>query len=147
MPTPPSIPERFGRAAFPFWPRYLAQLALILLVVLATARSPIQAKAGCSAATSDTTLRAIAFIVPSDTASRSTRWASGRLRPRTSAAAKPSTGVVTPTISSHHGHGVTDPDRRVDTGQRHEVRDREEHRVGVQRGEHERDECDRQSAR
>jgi uncharacterized membrane protein len=30
-------PERFGRAAIPFWPRYIAQLALILLVVLATA--------------------------------------------------------------------------------------------------------------
>ena len=28
-------PERFGRAAFPFWPRYVAQLALILLVMLA----------------------------------------------------------------------------------------------------------------
>lgn len=30
-------PERFGRAAFPFWPRYIAQVVLILLVVLATA--------------------------------------------------------------------------------------------------------------
>lgn len=30
-------PEKFGRAAFPFWPRYLAQLALILLVTLASA--------------------------------------------------------------------------------------------------------------
>jgi uncharacterized membrane protein len=30
-------PEKFGRAAFPFWPRYLAQLALIVLVVLAAA--------------------------------------------------------------------------------------------------------------
>jgi uncharacterized membrane protein len=30
-------PEKFGRAAFPFWPRYLAQVLLILLVVLATA--------------------------------------------------------------------------------------------------------------
>ena len=29
-------PERFGRAAFPFWPRYVAQLVLILLVLLAT---------------------------------------------------------------------------------------------------------------
>lgn len=29
-------PERFGRAAFPFWPRYVGQLALILAVVLAT---------------------------------------------------------------------------------------------------------------
>jgi uncharacterized membrane protein len=29
-------PERFGRAAFPFWPRYAAQLVLILLVLLAT---------------------------------------------------------------------------------------------------------------
>jgi len=28
-------PERFGRAAFQFWPRYVAQLALILLVMLA----------------------------------------------------------------------------------------------------------------
>ena len=28
-------PERFGRAAFPFWPRYAAQLVLILLVLLA----------------------------------------------------------------------------------------------------------------
>lgn len=28
-------PERFGRAAFPFWPRYVAQLGLILLVLLA----------------------------------------------------------------------------------------------------------------
>lgn len=28
-------PETFGRAAFPFWPRYLAQLVLILLVLLA----------------------------------------------------------------------------------------------------------------
>jgi uncharacterized membrane protein len=27
--------ERFGRVAVPFWPRYLAQLALILLVLLA----------------------------------------------------------------------------------------------------------------
>jgi uncharacterized membrane protein len=32
-----SRPEKFGRAAFPFWPRYLAQLVLILLVVLAAA--------------------------------------------------------------------------------------------------------------
>ncbi|MEO5921097.1 MAG: DoxX family protein [Pseudolysinimonas sp.] len=30
-------PEKFGRAAFPFWPRYLAQLGLIVLVTLATA--------------------------------------------------------------------------------------------------------------
>ncbi len=30
-------PARFGRAAFPFWPRYAAQLVLILLVVLASA--------------------------------------------------------------------------------------------------------------
>jgi uncharacterized membrane protein len=30
-------PERFGRAAFPFWPRFAAQLVLILLVVLAAA--------------------------------------------------------------------------------------------------------------
>jgi uncharacterized membrane protein len=30
-------PEKFGRASFPFWPRYVAQLALILLVALATA--------------------------------------------------------------------------------------------------------------
>ena len=29
-------PERFGRAAFPFWPRYAAQLVLILLVLFAT---------------------------------------------------------------------------------------------------------------
>lgn len=29
-------PERFGRAAFPFWPRYAAQLVLIVLVLLAT---------------------------------------------------------------------------------------------------------------
>jgi uncharacterized membrane protein len=29
-------PEKFGRAAFPFWPRYAAQLVLILLVLLAT---------------------------------------------------------------------------------------------------------------
>lgn len=28
-------PDRFGRAAFPFWPRYAAQLALILLVLIA----------------------------------------------------------------------------------------------------------------
>ena len=28
-------PEKFGRAALPFWPRYLAQLALITLVLLA----------------------------------------------------------------------------------------------------------------
>ncbi len=28
-------PERFGRAGFPFWPRYIAQLVLILLVLLA----------------------------------------------------------------------------------------------------------------
>ena len=28
-------PERFGRAAFPFWPRYFAQLALIVAVMLA----------------------------------------------------------------------------------------------------------------
>jgi uncharacterized membrane protein len=28
-------PEKFGRAAFPFWPRYVAQLILILLVLLA----------------------------------------------------------------------------------------------------------------
>ena len=27
--------EKFGRAAVPFWPRYVAQLVLILLVVLA----------------------------------------------------------------------------------------------------------------
>lgn len=32
-----SQPERFGRAAFPFWPRYLGQVLLVLLVVLATA--------------------------------------------------------------------------------------------------------------
>jgi uncharacterized membrane protein len=30
-------PERFGRAAVPFWPRYVAQLLLILLVLLAIA--------------------------------------------------------------------------------------------------------------
>jgi uncharacterized membrane protein len=30
-------PEKFGRAAFPFWPRYLVQLALIVLVTLAAA--------------------------------------------------------------------------------------------------------------
>ncbi len=30
-------PEKFGRAAFPFWPRYLAQLGLILAVTLAAA--------------------------------------------------------------------------------------------------------------
>ena len=29
-------PERFGRAAIPFWPRLVAQVALILLVLLAT---------------------------------------------------------------------------------------------------------------
>ena len=28
-------PEKFGRAAFPFWPRYVAQLVLILAVLLA----------------------------------------------------------------------------------------------------------------
>jgi uncharacterized membrane protein len=28
-------PKRFGRAAFPFWPRYFAQLALIAAVMLA----------------------------------------------------------------------------------------------------------------
>jgi uncharacterized membrane protein len=28
-------PEKFGRAAIPFWPRYLAQLALIALCILA----------------------------------------------------------------------------------------------------------------
>ena len=28
-------PQRFGRAAFPFWPRLFAQLALIALVILA----------------------------------------------------------------------------------------------------------------
>ena len=28
-------PEKFGRAAFPFWPRYVVQLGLILLVLLA----------------------------------------------------------------------------------------------------------------
>lgn len=28
-------PKRFGRAAFPYWPRYFAQLALIALVMLA----------------------------------------------------------------------------------------------------------------
>jgi uncharacterized membrane protein len=30
-------PEKFGRAAFPFWPRYIGQLALILAVTLAAA--------------------------------------------------------------------------------------------------------------
>lgn len=30
-------PEKFGRAAFPFWRRYFAQLVLILLVTLAAA--------------------------------------------------------------------------------------------------------------
>jgi len=30
-----AAPERFGRAAFPFWPRFAAQLVLILLVLLA----------------------------------------------------------------------------------------------------------------
>jgi uncharacterized membrane protein len=30
-------PEKFGRVAFPFWPRYLAQLALILAVTVAAA--------------------------------------------------------------------------------------------------------------
>lgn len=30
-------PERFGRAAIPFWRRYFAQLALILLILLAIA--------------------------------------------------------------------------------------------------------------
>ncbi|CAN5242186.1 hypothetical protein BH11ACT4_BH11ACT4_14900 [soil metagenome] len=28
-------PEKFGRAAFPFWPRYLAQVALVALCALA----------------------------------------------------------------------------------------------------------------
>lgn len=28
-------PEKFGRAAFPFWPRYVAQLVLIALVLAA----------------------------------------------------------------------------------------------------------------
>jgi uncharacterized membrane protein len=28
-------PEKFGRAAIPFWPRLVAQLALIALVLLA----------------------------------------------------------------------------------------------------------------
>ncbi|HEY4268949.1 MAG TPA: DoxX family membrane protein [Galbitalea sp.] len=28
-------PERFGRAAFPFWPRYIGQLVLIAIVMLA----------------------------------------------------------------------------------------------------------------
>jgi uncharacterized membrane protein len=28
-------PDRFGRAAFPFWPRYLAQLVLVATIVLA----------------------------------------------------------------------------------------------------------------
>lgn len=28
-------PERFGRAAFPFWPRLIAQIALVAAVVLA----------------------------------------------------------------------------------------------------------------
>jgi len=28
-------PERFGRAAFPFWPRYVAQLVLVLAILLA----------------------------------------------------------------------------------------------------------------
>jgi uncharacterized membrane protein len=30
-------PERFGRAAFPFWPRLIAQIVLIAAVVLAVA--------------------------------------------------------------------------------------------------------------
>lgn len=30
-------PERFGSAAIPFWPRYVGQVVLVLLVVLATA--------------------------------------------------------------------------------------------------------------
>ena len=30
-------PEKFGRAALPFWPRYAAQLGLIVLVTLAAA--------------------------------------------------------------------------------------------------------------
>jgi uncharacterized membrane protein len=30
-------PEKFGRAAFPFWPRFLAQLGLIAVVTLAAA--------------------------------------------------------------------------------------------------------------
>lgn len=30
-------PEKFGRAAFPFWPRYLGQLAMIALVTVAAA--------------------------------------------------------------------------------------------------------------
>lgn len=29
-------PERFGRAAFPFWPRFIAQVLLILAVLIAT---------------------------------------------------------------------------------------------------------------
>ena len=29
-------PDRFGRAAFPFWPRYIAQLLLIAIVLLAS---------------------------------------------------------------------------------------------------------------
>ena len=28
-------PEKFGRAAFPFWPRYIAQVILVALVALA----------------------------------------------------------------------------------------------------------------
>jgi uncharacterized membrane protein len=32
-----SRPEKFGRAAFPFWPRYFGQVVLILLVTLAAA--------------------------------------------------------------------------------------------------------------
>lgn len=28
-------PEKFGRAAFPFWPRYLAQLVLIAVILVA----------------------------------------------------------------------------------------------------------------
>jgi uncharacterized membrane protein len=28
-------PEKFGRAAFPFWPRFVAQLVLIALILLA----------------------------------------------------------------------------------------------------------------
>jgi uncharacterized membrane protein len=28
-------PEKFGRAAIPFWPRYLAQLVLIVVVLIA----------------------------------------------------------------------------------------------------------------
>lgn len=104
-------PEKFGRAAFPFWPRYLAQLALIALVVLATAPgiaqppAAVASRMGASAAELSTS----ALEAASDTASSSARCDRMRRRPSRHAAVNATTGAATPRISNHHGVSCGNP--------------------------------------